>query len=97
MSYRRRETFDASMANPLSKTERLAAVSSIRLVRHLFSDSVQFTRQRRRQSTAQRQRPGKAVTNKGSEPCKGDTVPSFALAGRASVVWVRVPSALPLG
>jgi len=32
MSYRRRETRDVSIANPLSKTERLAAVSSIRLV-----------------------------------------------------------------
>jgi hypothetical protein len=30
MSYRRRETPDASIADPLSKTERLAAVSSIR-------------------------------------------------------------------
>jgi len=32
MSYRRRETPDASLANLLSKIERLAAVSSIRLV-----------------------------------------------------------------
>jgi hypothetical protein len=32
MSYRRRKTQDASMSDSLSKTERLAAVSSIRLV-----------------------------------------------------------------
>jgi hypothetical protein len=32
MSYRRRETPGESMADPLSKTERLAAVSSIRFV-----------------------------------------------------------------
>jgi hypothetical protein len=32
MSYRRRESKDTSLANKLSKTQRLAAVSSIRLV-----------------------------------------------------------------
>ena len=31
MSYRRRETLDASTADPFSKTKRLAAVSSIPL------------------------------------------------------------------
>jgi len=34
MSYRRRDTTDARLAATLSKTPRLAAVSSIRLVRH---------------------------------------------------------------
>ena len=33
MSYRRRQTPDAGLADQLSKTERLAAVSSIRFVR----------------------------------------------------------------
>jgi hypothetical protein len=35
MSYRRRETPGADLVDTLSKTESLAAVSSIRLVRHL--------------------------------------------------------------
>jgi hypothetical protein len=37
MSYRRRKISDAGLDNLLSKTERPAAVSSIRLVRPFFS------------------------------------------------------------
>ncbi len=37
MSYRRRETPDAGLADQVSKTEKLAAVSSIRFVRRFLS------------------------------------------------------------
>jgi hypothetical protein len=57
MSYRRRETDDAGLADLLSKTEELAAVSLIRFVRrHLVSLVMERATSRVPQEAGRRER-----------------------------------------